>query len=292
MDKLGFKIEIFVVDGNPQGLRLIEKSNWIGLGIVCPRGRYKQARERDEFLASGVYILIGHDEGSLPVLYVGESEQVRNRLDFHYTEKDFWQQVIIFTTQGPPLNKAQVKYLESRLLELAMKSGRSKLLNKVTPKPIFKEADKAVSEGYLRELLSLLPLLGVPFFELDDLSDNDRNHYFFKGKGYDAKGLEENTGFRVLKGSIARAKERPSMKKHTPGYFNLRQKLIADEILQKADGGYCFSRDHHFDSSSAAAAVCCGGATDGPTKWKDLNGNSLKDNRKKAIVEQKVMSGG
>ena len=226
MDKLGFKIEIFVADGNPQGLRLIEKSNWIGLGIVCPRGRYLQARRRDEFLGSGVYILIGHDEDSLPVLYIGESEQVRKRLDSHYTDKDkdFWQQVIIFTTQGPQLNKAQVKHLESRLLELAKNSGRSKLLNRATQKPFLKEADEAVSEGYLRELLSLLPLLGVPFFELDDLSDNDRNHYFFKGKGYDAKGLEENTGFRVLKGSIARAEERPGMKKHVLSYFNLRQK--------------------------------------------------------------------
>ncbi|MCY3629719.1 MAG: GIY-YIG nuclease family protein [Bacteroidota bacterium] len=223
MSKLrGFKIEIFAADGNPQGLRLIEKSNWIGLGIVCPRGSYPQAKKRDEFSRSGVYMLIGHDGDSLPMLYVGESEQVVKRLDSHYTDKDFWQQAIIFTTNGDQyqLNKAQVKYLESRLLEFAKKAGRSELQNKGTPKSLLKEADRAVLENYLDELLSLLPLLGVPFLELDDLSENDRHLYFCKGKGYNAKGLEENMGFRVLKGSIARAEVRPSMKKHVRSYFN------------------------------------------------------------------------
>ena len=31
-----FKIEIFVAEGLPDGLRLVKKSNWIGQGIVCP----------------------------------------------------------------------------------------------------------------------------------------------------------------------------------------------------------------------------------------------------------------
>ena len=292
MSKLrGFKIEIFAVDGNPQGLCLIEKPNWIGLGIVCPRGTYPQAKKRDEFSRSGVYLLIGEDGDSLPTLYVGESEKILKRLNSHYTDndKDFWQRAIIFTTNGDQsqLNKAQVKYLESRLLELAKKAGRSKVQNKGTPKSFVKEADQAVLESYLDELLSLLPFAGVPFFEPDDLSGNDRYHYFCKGKGYDAKGLEENMGFRVLKGSIARTEERPSMKKNVRSYFNLRRKLITDETLQETDDGYLFSRDHHFDSSSAAAAICCGGATSGPNKWKDINGNSLRDNREKAIAEQK-----
>ena len=290
MDKLGFKIEIFVPDGNPKGLRLVEKSGWTGLGIVCPRGGYPQAKKRNEFSRSGVYILIGHDGGSLPMLYIGESEQIRTRLDFHYIKKDFWQQVVIFTTQGPLLNKAEVKYLEYRLLELAKKSELTKLQNKDTPKqPILEEADRAVLEGYLRELLSLLPVLGVPFFERDDSSYNtsDGHYYYYKDKkgSYDAMGLEENIGFRVLKGSIARVKELPSMKKYVPHYYRLRQELITDKILQKKDNGYHFLQDWHFNSPSAAAAVCYGGSANGHTDWKDSDGNSLRDNREKAVAE-------
>ena len=111
-----FKIEIFVAEGLPDGLRLVKKSNWIGQGIVCPRGRYSQAKKRDEFSRSGVYLLVGQDGDQLPKLYVGEAETVKSRLDLHYANKDFWQQAIIFTTKGTALNKAQVKYLESSLL--------------------------------------------------------------------------------------------------------------------------------------------------------------------------------
>ncbi len=287
MDKLGFKIEIFVVNGNPQGLRLVEKSNWIGLGIVCPRGTYPQAKKREEFSGSGVYILIGDDGGNVPTLYVGESVQIRSRLDSHHTNKDFWQQVIVFTTNGTQLNKAQVKYLESRLIDLAVKAGRSNLHNDVIKsKTSLSEVDQTVLEGYLREALSLLPILGVPFFEPENLSDNiSENHYILKGKEWDARGREENMGFTILKGSIARLKERPSMKKGAPSFYNLRQKLIADNTLQKTEEGYIFSRDMHFNSSSAAAAICCGGAANGPAQWKDRSGNSLRDNRKKAVDE-------
>ena len=42
-----FKIEIFVAEGLPDGLRLVKKSNWIGQGIVCARGgRQGSARPR------------------------------------------------------------------------------------------------------------------------------------------------------------------------------------------------------------------------------------------------------
>jgi len=32
-----FSIRIFVPDGDPDGLRLVEKSNWTGLGVVFKR---------------------------------------------------------------------------------------------------------------------------------------------------------------------------------------------------------------------------------------------------------------
>ena len=157
-----FKIQIFVAEGLPDGLRLVEKSNWIGQGIVCPRGRYPEVKKRGEFSRSGVYLLIGQDGEQLPRVYVGEAEQVKSRLDQHYANKDFWQQAIVFTTTGSPLNKAQVKYLEARLLELAKKYNRAKLENTASSqRPGLAEADEAEIEGYLDELLSLLPVLGV-----------------------------------------------------------------------------------------------------------------------------------
>ena len=279
-----FKIQIFVADGLPEGLRLVSKSNWIGQGIVCPRGRYSQAKKRPEFSQSGVYLLVGHDGDRLPKLYVGEAERVKDRLDSHYSNKDFWQQAIVFTAKEPPLNKAQVKYLEARLLKLAKEHGRSKLENSgASRRPRLSEADQAETEGFLDELLSLLPVLGVTFFEPDETPGPDRKVYYLRGPGYSARGLEANTGFKVLKQSIARAEPVAAFKKNLPGHYRQRQELIADETLRETDDGdgYRFTKDWLFSSPSAAAAVCSGRTANGLTEWKDESGTSLKTNRKK-----------
>ena len=219
-----FKIQILVADGRPDGLRLVEKSNWIGQGIVFPRGRYSWAKkERDELSRSGVYLLVGQDGDPLPKLYVGEAEEVKIRLDRHYADSDFWQQAIVFTTKGTPLNKAEVKYLEASLLKLARRYGRSKLQNTNRPRlPGLSEADQAEMEGYLDELLSLLPVLGVPFFEREEAPSRDGVVYHVDRSGSKATGYETNMGFTVQKGSIARESTVPSMEEKAPGYYHRR----------------------------------------------------------------------
>ena len=277
-----FTIQIFAADGLPVGLRLVSKSNWIGQIIVCPRARYSQVKSRPEFSQSGVYLLVGQDGDRLPKLYVGEAEKVKNRLDSHYRNKDFWQQAIVFTTKGPPLNKAHVKYLEASLLELAKKHGRSKLQSSgASRRPRLSEAEQATMEGFLDELLSLLPVLGVTFFEPDETPGLDRKVYYLKGRGYSAKGFEVNTGFKVMQESLARAEPLEAFEKHGPYYYRQRQELIADGTLRKTAEGYRFTKDWLSGSPSAAAAVCVGGNANGLKVWKDKSGTSLKDNRKK-----------
>lgn len=41
MKKLApFSLRIFVADGDPDGLRLVERSNWIGKAVVFPRALF------------------------------------------------------------------------------------------------------------------------------------------------------------------------------------------------------------------------------------------------------------
>ena len=278
-----FKIQVFVAEGLPDGLRLVQKSNWVGQGIVCPRGRYAEVKSREEFSRSGVYLLVGRDGDQLPVVYIGEAEQLRSRLNHHYSNKDFWQEAIVFTTTGTPLNKAQVKYLEARLVELARKYKRSKLENTVQPqRPGLAEADQAEMEGYLDEMLSLLPMLGVNVFERAESASSGRKIFFLNSKGCSAKGFETNTGFTVEGGSFARGKTVRSMKEHVPGYHRKRQQLIDEGTLTKEDDAYRFTTDTLFASPSAAASVCCGRAANGLIEWQDKNGISLKEHRQKA----------
>ena len=115
-----FSIKIFLPDGDPDGLRIIEKSNWTGVGVVFNRSIYQESRKRSEFERTGVYILVGtSDDSTLPMVYIGEGDPVKPRIESHYSKKDFWNWGIFFTAKDESLNKAHVKYLESRLIELA-----------------------------------------------------------------------------------------------------------------------------------------------------------------------------
>ncbi|MGH7121828.1 MAG: GIY-YIG nuclease family protein [Acetobacteraceae bacterium] len=113
-----FTIRIFVPDGDPEGVRLIDRMNWTGLGIVVPREKWLATRQRGEFSLTGVYILAGQTEGNeLPTVYVGEARGIRTRIDAHFQNKDFWDRAIVFTASNNSLNTAHAKWLEYALVE-------------------------------------------------------------------------------------------------------------------------------------------------------------------------------
>jgi hypothetical protein len=126
-----FTIRIFVPDGDPEGVRLIDRMNWTGLGIVFPREKWPQIRNGPEFARTGVYILVGYkgEDNELPTLYVGQADGVRNRLDSHYQAKDFWNWAVVFVSANHGLNRAHVTWLEYALLQRALEAKRSHLDN-------------------------------------------------------------------------------------------------------------------------------------------------------------------
>lgn len=163
-----FTIRVFVADGNPEGVRLVDRMNWTGIGVVFPRERWQVARLRPELGRTGVYVLVGYKEGDedLPTLYIGEGDAVRDRIDSHAQTKEFWEDGYVFTTSNNGLNKAHVRWLERELIQQAKKARRSKLDNATAPpEPPLGEAERADSRASLREILQVLPIMGLRAFE-------------------------------------------------------------------------------------------------------------------------------
>jgi hypothetical protein len=161
-------IYLFLADGRPDGLRLVEKSNWTGLGLVSSRSDYARVRRRDEWSRPGVYLLTGPSAGetSRDRLYIGEVDDVRDRLDNHFRNKEVWTAVIAFISRDDNINKAHVRYLVARLIQVASEADRVAVENSTAqPLPRLSEADRAHMEGYLAEMLVILPVLGVMAFE-------------------------------------------------------------------------------------------------------------------------------
>jgi len=128
-----FTIRVFVADGDPEGVRIVDRMNWTGVGVVFPRERWASARLRPELARTGVYVLVGYKEGDedLPTLYIGEGDVVRDRIDNHAQSKDFWEQAYAFTTSNNGLNKAHARWLERELIQQAKKAARSKLAHPI-----------------------------------------------------------------------------------------------------------------------------------------------------------------
>ena len=52
-----FSLRVFVADGDPDGLRIVDKSNWIGKALVFPRALLPPVKARPELAQTGVYLL-------------------------------------------------------------------------------------------------------------------------------------------------------------------------------------------------------------------------------------------
>ena len=81
-----YTIHIYVVDGDPDGVKIVDRQNWTGWGIAFPRSSWPTVCKRKESGTPGVYILIGPGEGSsdeLPTVYVGQGDEIRTRIDSH-----------------------------------------------------------------------------------------------------------------------------------------------------------------------------------------------------------------
>jgi len=163
-----FTIRIFVSDGDPEGVRIIDRMNWTGLGIVFPRAKWADARKRPEFAKTGIYILVGYkaEDDDLPTIYIGQADGVGNRIESHIQKKDFWDWGIVFVSASGGLNRAHVTWLEYALVQRANDTKRCHLDNGNAPQePAMTEAEKADTKGFLKEILQILPLVGLRAFE-------------------------------------------------------------------------------------------------------------------------------
>ena len=165
-----FTLRMFVPDGDPEGVRFIDRMNWTGLGVVFPRSQWSEIRSRAEFGRTGVYILTGYSEGDddLPTVYVGQADGVKGRIDSHAQQRDFWDTGIVFVSNSVGgLNRAHVTWLEYALVARAQEAKRCNLDNSNAPQePALSEAEKADTQAFLREMLQILPLVGLRVFEV------------------------------------------------------------------------------------------------------------------------------
>lgn len=278
MGNIGRSLELYFIDGKADGMLTAEVFNWTGHILMTPRTQLKAALKRDEARFTGVYVLLGEVDAS-PTAYIGESEDIGERIRSHDSKKDWWDTAIFITSSANNLHKAHVKYLESRLIEKAKSIGRIALDNGNSPsKNSLSEAATANMESFLDYLLMVLPALRVDLFldktrpeiEVPTSNNLDEKPVFAletKKHGLTATAILDGSDFIVQAGSLARLYWQGDHTNKT-GYWKLHQELCDQKILIVENNKRVFAQNYAFTSTSAAGAVINGRSTRGPTAWK------------------------
>jgi hypothetical protein len=272
-------IKIFLVHGDPKRLRTAELSNWTGKAVAGPRSEFESVLAREESQKSGIYFLSGIDiDTGKNAVYIGEAESIRDRLKSHLS-KDFWTQVIFFTSKDENLTKAHIRYLEGRLIEQAKQVARSLVKNGQSSGSRLPESDCEDMEIFLEKIHQLLPVLGLEVLVPKIVSpegSTELESLFCEIMGLRATGHRTPNGVVVIAGFQAVLNERPSSQKY-PWALNMRQKLKEEGVLVITEHHLRFIRDVEFSSPSAAAAVIHCGHANGLTAWKNKDGKTLKE---------------
>jgi len=277
LTKFGKTIKIFLIDGDPNGRMSCELSNWTGKAYKIPRIKIKDCSDRQDLTSTGVYLLFGKDDDGKDQVYIGEAESVLKRLNQQLSQKDFWNEVIVFISKDENLNKAHIKYIENRLHDIAVSSNRYKIDNSTIPTlSSISESDRAEMEEYIENIRMLVNTLGHKVFEDKREVTNNKKSQLFQikaARGADAFGEPTSDGFLVFKGSKASISTTPSL---SPSLLKMRQQLIDKNIIHKIDDSMQFSEDYIFTSPSLAAAIVMGRNANGLEEWKLKTGQTLK----------------
>lgn len=276
----GKSIELFLVNGTADSMITAELSNWNGKAIKIPRIEVA-ACKREDILQAGVYFLFCKEDDGSDSVYIGEAENIKERLIQHIRdnqsekEKYYWNTAVLFT--GRDLNKALIRYLENRLVEIARQCKRFTVLTKNTYKnTVMKESQISAMEEFIENIKILINALGYKVLEpmvqtINGETVDTSEEYTLAQGSAKAIGVITAEGFVLLKG--ATLNEKISIKSLNAGIVKLREKYFSDGHVKDL----VTTDDILFSSSSAAADFVLGYSVSGPRTWKANDGRTLKE---------------
>lgn len=287
----GKSINLYLMDGEPSGRIKCTLANWTGIAYRIPRTSLEKCKDRDDLKQSGVYFLFGvSDETGKPLVYIGQAgarkngEGILNRLQEHKRnpQKDYWNEVIVFTTSNNSFGPTEISYLENRFCNLAMAADRYEVKNGNDPTlgNITEEKESELEE-FIDYAKIIMGTMGHKVFEPlnkatskpeDNNTPPEEDVLLYLKRSVknvgkvEATGKQTPEGFIVLQGSHISPIDDDTI----PTILKSQRKktaLNSDHILQE---------NMLFNSPSYAAMFVIGKSANGLTSWKTTDGITLK----------------
>ncbi len=282
-------IQIFLPGGDPRGIRFAEITTRIVQVIEVPRSLLQEFLKMPESGQVALYFLFGDGEdGDSPRVYIGQTGDLRARLNAHNQKKDFWQRALVLISRTNSLTQTHALFLEWHCIQAARKAGRYADENgnggskPHTPAPLEADCHEIFETGSV-----LFATLGFPLFEPvggGASSTKGDELFFLTVAGSDARGRYTTEGFVVLKGSRGKRDNSASL---TEANRRFRQKLIEAGVVRVTGSEVAFERDHVFASPSMAALAVLGRTSNGWKEWKSEEGRTLDEVKRQAPEGEK-----
>ena len=293
----GKSINLFLMDGDANGMIKCTLANWIGIAYKIPRTSLDKCKNRTDLKQTGVYFLFGvSDTTGKSVVYVGQAgnrkngEGILNRLLEHKRnpKEDYWTEAVVFTTSNNSFGPTEISYLENRFCNLAVDAKRYEVKNGNDPSlGNITEEKESELEDFIEYAELMMGTLGHKVFipytspaatavaapDTCSALDNDEPEMYLSRAikkssiTVKATGRQTSEGFVVLKGSIISPDDDNTI---PPGVKKLRQasQIDSDHVLQE---------DVLLGSPSSAAMFVIGKSSNGWTAWKTSDGKTLHD---------------
>ena len=235
----GKSIELFLVNGTADSLTIAELSNWNGKAIKIPRIEVSSCY-REDIAQAGVYFLFCKEDDGTDSVYIGEAENVKERLLQHLRDYQ--------ADRNTVMKESQIAVMEEFIdnVRILISVLGYKVLEPVNKPATIEENDGNEIEKEEIKLHLERTVKGIGKIEAD--------------------GIRTSEGFVVLNGSHIAPEDDETI---SAGIKEKRSKAnIVEGILQE---------DVLFSSPSGAAMFVVGKSANGLTSWKNADGITLKD---------------
>ena len=301
-NKYGLTITTFLIHGSASGPRYVSLE---GLDIKClviPRESlsHNSICSRPDIQQTSVYLLLDKTDDIKPEIYVGEAENLIERLKQHSVKKS-WDMAIAFISYGNNLTKSDVMYLERKIYKAFSKTNINfTLTNSQEPgAKNMTEHRKTTMKQFFDDIKILVEFLGYDYFKqsegeklgkMQNLGTNSNiqeDEIFYcvvKKRGINAKMIVHSGQYILLEDSIILkgARERnPSLSESR--YLarnNNREEILKNrsEDIEGHNGTLCKTTTNiTFKTPSAAATFVVGRAMNGWTEWKNSKGQTIDE---------------
>jgi predicted GIY-YIG superfamily endonuclease len=271
-------IQIFLPGGDPQGIRIAEITTRIVQVIEVPRVLLTDFLKMPESNQVALYFLFSEEEdGSDRKVYIGQTGDLRNRLIDHHKKKEFWERALVLISRTKSLTQTHALFLEWYCIQETRKASRyidengNSGSKPHTPAPLEADCFEIFETGH-----TLLATLGYPIFDSITKKATGKKSeevFYCNAVGTNGRGMYTEEGFVVLKGSVGRKENVPSII-GTSGE-RLRDRLIESGVMRVEGDTVVFERDHLFRSPSMAALSLMGRTCNGWVDWKNKDGKTL-----------------